>query len=676
MIVLGMDGLDPVLLRRFMDDGKLPNFSALAQRGTFMPLETAMPPQSPVAWSNFISGARPDTHMIWDFIHRDPAPQHTTLPILPFQSTGDVQAIELPWYKELIKTVPWLGGTQLPVVATSTIESSRRGPAFWEDLVAGGVDTVIWRMPANYPPPAKVEGRGEFRCLCGMGTPDMRGSYGEFTSFRTDVAADRDLGGGRIRKLTLVNNRATGRLVGPDNGFKLAAWEAARERAKAEKRAFDEDKPTIDCPIAFVVDPEERTVKITVSDQDVVLREGDWSDWVTVTLDTQVPWLGGMFNPTALVRFKAIAVGDGTLNVYASPLQIDPSNPANPISTPEAWAGQIAAATGPYYTAGIPEDTKALTQNPQTLNEDQFLEMVENLARERRAQYAHALSEFRRGFLFYYFGHTDQLAHIFWRDIDPGHPGRVPEQDGKYDKVIENTYLEMDEHLGAALAVLDENDAIIVMSDHGFASFRRGFNVNTWLQREGYQQWFGRRASDRNLGLLNIDMRNTQAYAVGINSIYLNLVGREASGIVAPEQYDGLVQEIGEKLLAFRDDDGAQVVERVYHVREEFPELTTEEQRLAPDLLVGYARNYRGSWATTLGGMRGKIVEDNLERWSGDHCIAHHLVPGTLVTNLRVSVEDPALSDLAPSILALWGVPADPEMIGRRIFERPIPAGS
>lgn len=658
MIVLGMDGLDPKLLKNLMDAGKMPNFSKVAAAGTFLPLETSMPPQSPVAWSNFISGAKPNTHMIWDFIHRDPAPspEETSLPIRLFQSTGDVREMDLPWYKNMMfKNMPWFGGTQLPVINTTEIKSSRQGPAFWEQLVAGGVDTTIYRVPANYPPPVEVKGHGKFHCLCGMGTPDATGSFGEFTEFRTDVPADKKVSGGRFTRLVLEDNYAKSELTGPPNAFK-----------PTPEGSFS--PPDMLCPIAFNVDPEDKTVKITGGDPTVIIKEGEWSDWVQVRLDTDLPLLNGMFAPLAIVRYKAIKIGDNELNVYATPLQIDPETPVNPISTPADWAGEIAEKTGRYYTAGIPEDTKALRSNPQALTEDQFLEMVNNLTKERTAQYHMALSEFKRGFLFFYFGHTDQLAHIFWRDIDPGHPGRIPSQEGKYDKVIENAYLEMDVRLGEALKVLDDNDVIIVMSDHGFASFRRGFNVNTWLQRNGFQQWFGTRAADRNLGLMNIDFSQSKAYAIGINSLYINLKGRETVGIVPPEQYKEVLHEIGDKLLQFRDDDGTQVIERVYYVREEFPDITGEKLRFAPDMLIGYARNYRGSWATALGGMHGKIVEDNLERWSGDHCIAHYLVPGSLVTNLEVSVDDPALIDLAPSLLKLWNIAPADGMIGRQIF--------
>ncbi len=656
MLVLGMDGLDPKLMRKLLAEKpeQMKNFQKIIDQGSFTPLGTSMPPQSPVAWSNFISGARPNTHMIWDFIHRDPAPDDDA-PLRLYQSTGDVQEVEVPGYKKIFgESLPWLGGTRLPLYSESALESFRKGPAFWEQLVSGGVDTTIYRVPANYPPPVSVEGRGRFRCLCGMGTPDMLGGYGTFTSFRTDITRDKDVAGGVIRKLDLRDNAAESYLAGPPNAFLPA------EEGKAP--------PPLKSPVRFVIDPDEQTVKITASGTTAVLKEGEWSEWITVTLDSEVPLLGTALglSPTATVRFRATTIGPNVLNVYCSPMQIDPLNPAQPISTPSEWAAEIAEKAGSYYTTGIPEDTKALRANPQGLTEDEFLEMVQNLARERHAQYKVALSEFTEGFLFFYFGHTDQLAHIFWRDIDPEHPGRLPEQDGKYDHVIEEAYLEMDERLGEALEIMDDDDIVIVMSDHGFSSFRRGFNVNTWLQINGYQEWFGTTSRDRALKYFNIDFAQSQAYAVGINSLYINLAGREKNGTVSQAAYTALLHEIGDKLLAYRDpDNGLQVIEKIYYVQEEFPGV---DNTVAPDMLIGYAANYRGSWSTATGGMSSKVVSDNKDRWSGDHCIAHYLVPGTLIANRKITLDDPTLSDLAPSILALWGLDSMKDMTGRKIF--------
>ncbi len=645
VLVIGMDGLDPELTKRLLDEGRLPNFARLIARGVFSPLETSMPPQSPVAWSNFISGATPATHNVWDFIHRQ-----TTPFVAPVASAGKaVESEKKDWNPEF-------GRWQIPVFGGS-VENLRRGPAFWESLVIGGVDTTIYRVPAAYPPPPKVKGQGEFRCLCGMGTPDLTGGYGEFACYKEDERNEkRTVAGGTFYRLDMVDHRGAGKLYSIPNFL---------------RRARDNDPiPTMERSFELIRDPEQPSVQIRMGDANVILRQGEWSDWIPVTFDTGIPGstlisaAGIPTSANAMVRMY-LKQAHPKIWLYVSPLNIDPTSPFNAISTPTDFAAEIAAGSGRYYTTGIPEDTKALRAD--ALTEDEFLSMVRVLVEERTAQYRQALADFKRGFLFFYFGHTDQLAHVFWRDIDPGHPGRKPEQDGKYDKVIESTYLEMDERVGEALRIIDDNDVLIVMSDHGFASFRRGFNVNTWLIQNGYQRARSDDRRKRALGLAggNVDWPSTRAYAVGINALYINVSGREAGGIVPDSERSALAHEIGDKLLQIRDEDGSRVIEKVYYTFEEYPGA---DPMVAPDMLIGYARNYRGSWATSLGGQPFELLEDNLDRWSGDHCIAHYLVPGTLAANRPITVQDPALIDLAPSILQLFNLKPPEAMIGRPIF--------
>ena len=657
MLVLGMDGLDPKLLARWMGAGKLPTFKQFAESGVFMPLATSMPPQSPVAWSNFISGADPGTHQIYDFIHRKVETRTTrgggsVRFILPYLSTSENTKPENPragyaWPLWAGKDSDWFLPTSL-----GEIRSLRQGPSFWTYLVGAGVETTIYRVPANYPPPVSVEGRGAFRCICGMGTPDLHGTYGEFTVFKEELRTDRTVGGGAFVKLEVDNHHAVAQLKGPGNYLR-------RPDAK------DESQPRLLADIKIVRDPQQPAVRLTLGDVTLVMRAGEWSDWVPVEFETGIPWswLVGVGMPTGMPAMVRIYVKQvHPLNIYVSPLNIDPRNQAMPMATPQDFATEVADACGPYYTTGIPEDTKALREG--ALNEDEFLQLVRLLAAERAAQYAYALENFDEGFLFFYFGHTDQLAHMFWRDIDPGHPGRKPEQEGKYDKVIEETYIEMDERLRQALAAVDDDDILIVMSDHGFNSFRRGMNVNTWLEENGYLTV--RRDDKGSRGLLfNIDFSRSEAYAVGLNCLYLNLRGREPDGIVDPSRRRALLEELREKLLAVRDEDGQAAIDTVYVVEDVYPGA---DPAIAPDILIGFAENYRSSWDTALGGQPAGLFEDNKDRWSGDHCIAAHLAPGSILANRRITLADPSLSDLAPTILTAFGVTPPPAMIGRDIF--------
>lgn len=667
-LVLGMDGLDPDLLQKWMEEGRLPNFQRVAASGCFTRLGTSMPPQSPVAWSNFIAGADPATHQIYDFIHRRVDPKDPNSVVELYLSTSDL-APDRRWYHAVLPEALPIPGTslQLPLLTHKPV-SLRRGESFWDYLVRAGVNTTIYRMPANYPP-VRVKGRGTFHCLCGMGTPDIMGGYGECTNFKEDMASERRLLSGAVLvRLDVRNDRAVTRLVGPPNPL---------ARAGGAPAGPEDDRPALEAPIEIVRDPTDPCAAITLDGTTVLLKAGEWSDWIRFAYrpagDRSIVRESLGLHPAvpAMVRMYLKEVHPN-LNLYVSAPNIDPVHPATPISTPTSFSRDIASRTGDYYTTGIPEDTKALVNN--ILTEDEFLEMVGLLRLERTRQYHDALARFHSGFLFFYFGHTDQLAHMFWRDIDPQHPGRIPEQDGKYEHVIRDAYEEMDVRVGEALAALRDGDTLIIMSDHGFSSFRRGLNVNTWLARSADEHGpFLALNAPQPVGasrssLLFVDWDRTRAYAVGINSIYLNMQGREKKGIVTAAQRRPLLDAISQRLLELRDDDGTPVVAKVYIVEDEFPSSDPVNARIAPDILVGYARNYRGSWATTTGGYRNTVIEDNRERWSGDHCIAAYLVPGVFLSNRAIGVTDPNLIDMAPTILGLYGIAPPATMNGRDLF--------
>ena len=658
VLVLGMDGLDPQLLNQLMSEDRLPNFSRLAALGSYSPFGTSMPPQSPVAWSNFISGSNPGTHQIYDFVHRYPESPDPVFPnVMPYSSGSEV-------YGPADPDDAWTIGKWRIPLESGGIKNTRQGDAFWNHLLSDGVDATIYRMPANYPPPKpeEVPGPGHLKVLCGMGTPDLLGGYGDFTCYKQDMAEDvKRAAGGVFIRLDVQDDRAVAELEGPDNYLLDVPPGEPTPKMKIELR--------------IVRDPVENAITVTAGDETRLLKRGEWSDWVPIEFKTGLPGsavVGKLGLPTSvhgIMRLYAKEVHPN-LTLYVSPLQIDPANPVNPISYPPEFAAEVASVTGTggMYTRGIPEEEKALRAG--ALNEDEFLQMVHLLVDERTKQYHAALKNFTHGFLYFYFGHTDQLAHIFWRDMDPQHPGRRPEQAGKYTNVIYDTYEQMDRRLGEAFDVIDDNDVLIVMSDHGFGSFRRGFNVNTWLIQNGYMAVYGMDRESRANGLFNIKWDETKAYGLGINCLYINLKGREKLGIVAPEDKRRLMEEIASKLEQVRDDDGSRVIEKVYFTFDMYPNA---DPQIAPDMLIGYMRNYRASWTATLGGMGSRLFVDNKDRWSGDHCIAANLVPGIIVSNLKLTVDNPELSDLGPSILHLFGIQTPDSMLGRNVFGEKVP---
>lgn len=616
LIVIGFDGMDYKLLKKLISEGKLPTFKKLSEEGDFKALGTSIPPQSPVAWSNFITGMNPGGHGIFDFIHRDP---ETMFPYLSTSKTEQAQ-----------KTVS-IGKWVIPL-SSGEVKLLRQGKAFWEYLTDEGIPTTIFRVPANFPTTSNTDAYQ----ISGMGTPDIQGTYGTFSYYTDDPPEDySDISGGQIFPVRVKRNAVTAKLPGPLNTFKKNAPES-----KVKFKVY--------------IDPDKPVAKIVVQGQEIILQEGEWSEWVKVKYSL-VPYLQ---STTGIVRFYAKELHPG-FKMYVSPVNINPSAPALPISTPDEYAEELANEIGLFYTQGIPEDTKALSE--EVLTDNEFLQQTNIVMDEEMRMLEYELKRFQSGMLFFYIGRVDQLSHMFWRTMDPEHPAY--DSATKFRKVIENAYIEMDGVLARVLEKADDYTTIIVLSDHGFAPFYRAFNLNTWLNNVGYITLTN---DEEGEFFQNVDWSSTQAYGVGFNGLYINLKSREREGIVENWDKDKLVDEISEKLLKIRDPkNGEQVISRIYRASEVYSGENLED---APDLIVGYNAGYRASWETVLGSFPKETLRDNTEKWSGDHLMEAELVPGIVISNKKIEAESPALYDIAPTILSEFNIPKQEGMIGSNIF--------
>ncbi len=615
VIILGIDAMDPVILDRLLAGGQMPNFAHLSKMGGYKRIRTSIPPESPVAWSNFITGMNPGGHGIFDFIHRDPK---TLAAFLSTSRTEPGRSIQI-------------GNWVLPLTA-GKVSLLRHGRSFWEILKAQGIRTTVIRCPANFPP---IKGSG--LQLSGMGTPDILGGYGTF-SFYTDEGVEKyhGISGGEVHPVEVSGQMVHARLYGPRNSFLR-------------------DQPRCEVPFAVYLDAQHPVGKIAIQDQQFLLQEHAWSPWVRVKFDL-VPHLQSVMG---ICRFYLQALRPH-FKLYVSPINLDPSSPAMPISEPDHYSADLAEQIGLFFTQGIPEDTNALSAG--ILDDGEFLEQARLVRDETVKMYDYELGRFRSGLFYFYFGSIDQLQHMFWRTMDPEHPAHDPAS--PYARVIDDAYREMDEALGKALRHLDDKTTLIVISDHGFAPFYRAFSLNTWLKNNAYVSLSN--FSEGEL-LNNVDWRNTRAYGLGFAGLYLNLKGREKNGVVEPgPQKETLLKELQEKLLAIRDPkNGTPVILRVYRTDEVY---TGPFKQDAPDLIVGYNRGYRASWETTLGKFPRELLRDNKEKWSGDHLVAPEVVPGIFLASKKIKTDTPALYDLAPSILAEFGVSKPEGMVGDCVF--------
>jgi predicted AlkP superfamily phosphohydrolase/phosphomutase len=594
VIVLGVDGMDPAFLERHWND--LPNLDRLRRHGDFKRLGTTMPPQSPVAWSAFITGMDPSGHGIFDFVHRDPKT------LRPFSSMSQT---------EQPRFTLTLGPYVLPL-SRARARTLRKGQAFWEILANRRIPVTVIHMPTNFPPIQAGE------AISGMGTPDLRGTLGTFTYYTDDPEElTRSVSGGRIVKVRSESGHFILPVEGPPNTL------TRQQRFATADLVAD-------------VDPGENVARISVGGELAIVKQGEWSRWLHVDF----PLIRGLASSTGMFRIYAKQLHP-RLGIYVTPVNIDPRSPELPISTPSSYSRDVARQVGPFYTQGIAEDTSAFRQG--VFDRREFLGQSRLVRDDERRLLRYSLARFHDGLLFFYFSSIDQDSHMLW---------------GKYETELLETYRSVDGAIGEAMN--EQKDArIIVMSDHGFNSFNRSVNLNTWLWQHGLLGLQGPPAGDEE-PLSNVDWSKTQAYALGLNAVYLNIAGRERNGIVHPgsESY-ALIRKITEELIKFRDtENGRQVVEAV----------TTPYAESAPDMIVGYGRGYRASWQTALGAVPDVVLEDNTDAWIGDHCINAADVPGVLLSNRKIQIEKPELKDLTVTLLSLFGAQAGPGMKGRVLF--------
>ena len=619
VIALGLDGMDPQIVGRMMREGKLPTFLKIARQGMFGALGTSNPPQSPVAWSNFISGCNPGGHGIFDFIHRHPENY------IPYLSTSATE----PASRNVT-----IGDYVIPLSSGKVLDL-RQGKAFWEDLEEHDVPATVFKMPSNFPPTATGQ-----KTLSGMGTPDILGTYGIF-SYYTDspTEIDPDLGGGVVYPVSFRDDSFQATLAGPTNTYRKGT-------------------PASGLEFSVFRDPVNPVAKIVVADREIMLRQGEWSDWVQVAFP-MVP----MVNVRGICRFYLREVHPN-FKLYVSPVNIDPGDPALPISTPDDYARELYKKFGPYHTKGLPADTKALGHG--VLDEQAFLEQDEHILRERLDMFDYELDRFDSGLLYWYISSTDQRSHMFWRLADPRHPAYDPKLAARFGDTIENVYREMDRLLDRTLRKVDRDTWLLAFSDHGFTPYYRSVHLNSWLMDHGYLVLKDDRLRGETEYLQNVDWHRTKAYALGFNGLYVNERGREGMGSVSRGQKRALVEKLVRGLEGIRDPESEMApVAKAYKATDCY---SGPYSAAGPDIVVGYNRGYRASWQTALGKVPRNWFENNDKKWSGDHCMAADLLPGMFLSNRDFPrAGEPALQDLTATILAALEVPVPERMNGRSL---------
>ncbi len=616
LVILGLDGLEPTLVEKFMAEGKLPNFSRLKKEGYYSPLATTTPAISPVAWSSFMTGCEPSKHNIFDFLDRDP---RTYLPGL---SSARIRGP---------KKVLRVGKYSIPL-SKPRVEGLRRSVPFWNILGGRGIFSTVLRVPITFPPE-----RFAGHLFSGMCTPDLKGSQGTFTFYTEDKARAGEHEGGVMAAVERVGERITTVIHGPDNSLLSRPVE-------------------LTVPLVIDIDRKKKGAWISLPGEKFFLPEKKFSGWTSVVFK---PGLGMKVHSICRFYIRSLAP---YFEMYMTPLNMDPSKPALPISHPFIYSVYLSKLLGRFITLGEANDTWAL--NEGALDDRAFLELTYLNHADWEAMFRNALKKTSRGLVAIVFETTDSIQHMFLRYLDPSHPANrtVPGPDKV--GIIEDLYVKMDGLVGETMAALGDKDVLFIMSDHGFKVFGRGVNVNSWLYENGYLA-LKEGASASGEWFHDVDWDRTKAYGLGLGGIYLNLRGREARGIVEPgEEEARLKAELMARLGGLIDPAKGKVsINRLYDCSKIYSGPYREN---GPDLIVGYGLGYRASWDGVKGKVDRTVFTDNDRAWSGDHCIDPAVVPGVFFSSRPVKPSRPlSIMDIAPTSLELFGIEPPAHMDGR-----------
>lgn len=606
-VILGFDGMDPELTERYIGEGKLPNLARLRAQGTFRKLRTTFPAISPVAWSTFMTGVNPGKHNIYDFLARD------LNSYLPFLSSAEIRGP-----KRSLK----IGKYTVPL-GKPRIKGMRHGTPFWHWLGKAGIFCSVIRVPVTFPP-EKFPGV----LLSGMCVPDLKGSQGTFC-LCTTRSSNGEFREGGVRVAMQRNGSGWKSYIpGPEDPLKNGA--GSELRADFEVEAM----------------PGGDQARIVVDSENFTLAVGEYSPWIPVKFKA-----GLGFSARGICRFYLKEISP-EVEVYVTPVNIDPARPDLPISHPVTYSIYLSKLFGPYATLGLAEDTWAL--NEEVLDDAAFLAQCYSNHEDREHMLFDALDKTRQGLCACVFDTTDRVQHMFWRYLDDDHPAAREVPKDQRPRVIEDLYRRMDSLIGRVMDRVDEHTLLLVVSDHGFKSFARCVNLNAWLHQNGYLALKNGKAESGDW-FEDVDWSRTRAYTMGLNGLYLNLKGREREGIVsAGEEAEQLKAELRGKLEGLRDPaKGGVGITGVFDCDATYAGPYVDN---APDLIVGYGDGFRASWDSVMGKVTGQIFEDNLKAWSGDHCIDPRLVPGVLFSNQKISEDRPAIVDVAPTILNLFGL--------------------
>jgi predicted AlkP superfamily phosphohydrolase/phosphomutase len=608
VVLVGFDGGSHDLVARFIAEGRMPWCKKLAESGTFLPLGSANPAESPVAWASINTGMNPGKTNIFGFIRRGfgwrerpgdrpedpPKPFGFVRPMIGYNRDVDVE-------------MPGASGVKMP-----STSNDLRCKNFWDWLDAAGVESRVLQAACNFPATA-----GEHtRLLAGLSVPDVRGGPGTYLVFtNSEWEFDRTTNnGGEVKKFKIVCPKCKNKsfslkkgcskcadgskvgyfetkLKGPDNFVERQKLDAnikqLDDQFRAEKdpqkkqevqkqlntarnqmREWEKENGNATVPLSGLIDRAAKTIKFQLGGKEFTVQEGAWSPYVPITFEVKDAF---KVNASAHLHVAQCNEEQDDVRFYLPAITAAADEqPRNmPITSPGAFGKELVGEVGYFDTIGWSCQTHALKDDE--LPDASFLSAIWDTIQWRRKMLVAQLAQPDWRVLFQVFGETDRVSHMMYRYFDEQHPQfkaadadktvRFGDRDIKLRDAIPAIYEEVDKTIGLVLERIEKGElgdcTLLVCSDHGFSPFREEVELNAWLIDQGFlvlkkdPSGNGNTTEWSDLGSY-ADWSKTKAYSVGIGTVYVNLKGREPEGSVDPADYDKVCDEIIAKMRAYR----------------------------------------------------------------------------------------------------------------------------
>ncbi|MEW6455356.1 MAG: alkaline phosphatase family protein [Acidobacteriota bacterium] len=696
VVIIGFDGADYELAKKYLEKNKLPNLKKLMETGTFTSTMPTNPPQTPVSWASFCTGLDPGENGVFDFLKRVPG---TYLPdyVLMEESEipflfGKKNIIIIPSIIFIISFIIFLiifrlfkikisNSLILSIIFSLLFTSSfayfvsiflpqkrpiainhMKGKTFFKLASENGIRVKVFHVPDTFPPPELGDGK----LLSGLGVPDMRGTIGYPSLYTTDEELLKKANEFSVRIVKLDKGKTSWStdVMGPRNKLFY-------DYSNPEKMAKKGIKKDITVPLSLEYLPEKKRIKIGTAGRYEEIGLHQWSDWFEIEFK-----FNRFISIWGLGRFYLEQI-EPEFKIYLSPIHLHPKRITIPISYPKNFSSYLADKIGLYKTMGWASDTWSITSD--LCDENHFVTDMNFTIDKEEEKMIKMLEEKDWDLFIYVYMFTDRVQHVMWRLIDEKHPVYKKDVAEKWGNQIEMAYQRMDQIAGKVMERIDKNTLLMVISDHGFASFRRGINYNTWLRENGF---FVERPYDRDrLRTLEdlwgeerrifpyVDWSKTKAYALGLGGIYINLKGREPQGIVQTgEEYERVCDEIKRGLESYVDPvTGEHPVYKVYRRDKIYRNF---DSSIVPDLRITNNKGYRVSWQTSLGGAPSEIVEDNTKTWSADHCSMEPTqIPGIFFSNKKMNSNNIHIIDFYRTICKIYGIDLPSEIRGKNFYQ-------